>query len=200
MIDLNNFYSGGYFLLRANKPDWPQLKTDLLPEKIISLSLCICPRLEIYWGWIPGNPEAALEFGIPQEKLDEFLLWCKAEYQTDLELTSMFYSTAAARRFIQRFLPDTTNLYLIGAGLPKELEVKDWREFGEGEIIGIEKRIEKYLPLENSGDILGFEVISFEYQDLAHSWLCGSLHQTMCELFGFHPNKFLVEGKYKAKD
>ena len=117
MIDLSDYYSGGYFLLRADKPDWPQLQTDLLPDKLISLSGHICPRLKVYWGWTPGDRDAAFRFGIPEFKLNEFVEWCQTEYQSDMDIVSMFYSPEAARRFIERFLPDTADLYLIGTGL-----------------------------------------------------------------------------------
>ena len=56
MIDQREYYSGGYFLIRANKPDWPQLQTELLPDKLLSLSRCICPQhLKFSWGWDAGG-------------------------------------------------------------------------------------------------------------------------------------------------
>jgi hypothetical protein len=200
MIDLNDYYSGGYFLLRSDKPDWPQLQTDLLPPKGISLSRHICPRLEVYWGWTPGSPEAALEFGIPQAKLDNFLAWCKSGYENDLDYTSMFYSPEAARRFIRQFELDTYGLYIIGTGLPEELEEANWREAGNEDVMGIEKRIEQHLPLETGGSILGFEVASFSYSDYGCSWLCNYLHQDMFDLYGIRPNQYgLIDTHMEAK-
>jgi hypothetical protein len=200
MIDLNDCYSGGYFLLRADKPDWPQLKTDLLPEKLISLSTHICPRLEVYWGWTPGNPEAALKFGIPQGKLAEFLDWCKSGYENDLDYTSMFYSPEAARRFIRQFELDTYDLYIIGTGLAKELEEANWREAGNEDVMGIEKRIQQHLPLETSGTTLGFEVVSFSYSDYGCSWLCNYLHHDMFDLHSIRPNRYgLLDTYAEAK-
>jgi hypothetical protein len=192
MIDLNDYYSGGYFLLRADKPDWPQLKTDLLPEKLVSMSRCMCPRLSVHWGWNPGNREAALKFGIPETKLDEFVEWCNSGYQTDLDVMSMFYSPEAARRFIKQFSLNTNNLWLVGTGLPKELEEANWREeIDQNERVeGVEKRIEQHLPIESNGIILGFEVVSYQYHDLSHSWLCNYLQQDMFDLYGIRPNQY----------
>lgn len=192
MIDLSNYYSGGYFLLRADKPGWSQLKTDLLPEKLVSMSRCICPRLSVHWGWNPGNREAALKFGIPETKLDEFVEWCNSGYQADLDVMSMFYSTDSARRFIKQFTLNTSDLWLVGTGLPKKLEEANWREeIDQNERVeGVEKRIERHLPIESHGVILGFEVVSYQYHDLGHSWLCNYLHQDMFDLYGVRPNQY----------
>ncbi len=200
MIDLNDYYSGGYFLLRAYKPDWPTLQTDLLPDKLISLSTHICPRLEVYWGWIPGNPEAALKFGIPEAKLDDFIEWCKSGYENDLDYPSMFYSPEAARRFIKQFDLDKHNQYIIGTGLPKELEEANWREKGDENVSGIEKQVEQHLPLETGGGTLGFEVVSYSYSDYGCSWLCNYLHLDMFDLNGIRPNNYgLIDTHIEAK-
>jgi hypothetical protein len=196
MIELNDYYSGGFFLVRrSNKPDWkaPTGEDYLLfvPEKVISLSTCFCSRVTASWGWIPGDKEAALEFGISPERLEEFLDWC-GKYEEDLGIWSMFRSLESARRFIQRFLPNHEDLYLIEAGLPKSIEEIEWREepSDKDEYKGIEERIEKHLPLVEGGTVLGFDVVSFSYGDLAHSWMCGHLSRTMNEMFGILPNEY----------
>jgi hypothetical protein len=199
MIDLDDYYSGGYFLLRANKPDWPALQTDLLPEKLISLSQHICPRLSVLWGWNPGNKQAALDFGIPQNKMDEFVEWCSA-YHADLDIMSMFNSNDAALRFIKRFDLNTSDLYLIGASLPTELEEANWRAESNGKVEGIEGRIEQHLPVETGGAILGFDVTSYAHHDIDCSWLCNHLHQDIFDLYGIHPNQYgLLETQAEAK-
>jgi hypothetical protein len=199
MINFDNYYSGGYFLLRADKPGWPQLQTDLLPEKLISLSQHMCPRLSVYWGWNPGNREAALRFGIPEPKLDGFVEWCSA-YHADLDILSMFYSTEAARRFVKRFELNTQNLYIIGAGLPKELEETNWSAESDGRVEGVEKQIEQHIPLEAGGSKLGFDITSYAHNDFDCSWLCNYLHHDVFELYGVRPNQCgLVETYTEAK-
>lgn len=197
-VDLNNFYSGGYFLIRAGHPGWEQLKTDLLPEMLISLSECICPKLSVHWGWNPGNKQAALNFGIPAEKLDAFVEWCN--HTQDIEFDSMFHTLDAARRFVDQFVPNHDKLLLLGAGLPRHLEVANWREPSKGESYGIEKRIEAQLPIVQGGDPLGFDVLSFSYGDLAHSWLCSYLHVEMNQQFGIRPNQYgLLDNEQDAQ-
>jgi len=200
MLDLSDYYSGGYFLIRAGKPDWPQLQTDVFPDKLLSLSQCICPRLGVYWGWTPGDRDAALRFGIPAARMDEFVEWCGTGFQVDLDYPSMFYSPDAARRFVERFLPDTRDLYLIGAGLHTQLEPVDWGEPSSNDIVGIQKQIDQHLPLAEGGTALGFDVVSFSYNDFAHSWFCNGLHVEMDNLYGIHPGQFgLIETREAAQ-
>jgi hypothetical protein len=201
MIDLNDFYLEGYVLLRANDPGWEQLKDGLLPDRLISLATCICPHLQIYWGWIPGNPEIALKFGVPQARLDEFLTWCKGDYQTSMDYVSMFYSTEAAREFVRRFLPDTSDLHLIGVGLHRDVEITNWHPYAADEpTVGIQVRLGQQLTMEPDGKPLGYEVVSFAYHDFGHSWLCNQLHKEMHALFGIRPNGYgLIESEDDAR-
>jgi hypothetical protein len=196
-IDLSNHYSGGYFLVRADKPDWPQLKSELLPERLVSLSSCICPILKVHWGWKTGNIQSAQEFGIPEDRLDEFVQWCSTEWRTEMDVSSMFYSTDAARRFIRRFLPDTSDLFLIGAGLPREVEEVNWSEEAAGRVDGVEKRIEQHLPMESGGIALGYEVVAYTHTDFDCSWLCSYLHSEAYDLFGIHPNRYGLINDYE---
>lgn len=197
MIDLNDYYSGGYFLIRADKPDWNELNTDLLPPKLISLSSHMCPKLCVYWGGTPGDKNAALDFGIPESKLDEFLAWCAGEYHTDLDVFSMFHSTEAAHRFIDRFLPDHENLYLIGAGLHHDLEAANWRAVSDVEPEGVEKRIEQHLSMETGGVVLGFDIVGYSHHEFDCSWLCTYVHRYIYEQFGIRPNQYGLIDTFK---
>ena len=97
-IDLQRFVSAGYFLIRSGNPGWDQLKTDLLPETLLSLSDHITPKFNVGWGWRPGNKEAALKFGVRESMWDEFVTWCGYHYKAEMDMWSMFYSPDTARR------------------------------------------------------------------------------------------------------
>jgi hypothetical protein len=193
-IDLSNFYSGGYFLVQKTQHRWQKPNKELLPEKLISLSKCICPIFDVTWAWKTGDKQKILDVGILESKFDEFIHWSKQVAESDIDMWSMFYSPDSVRRFIQQFLLDTRDLMIIGAGLPRELAEKSWQEPREKELYGVEKRIKQRLPLENGGQPLGFEVVSFSYGDLSHSWLCNDLEAGMYQQFSIRPNKFgLIE-------
>ncbi|MCK6579189.1 MAG: hypothetical protein L6Q98_13915 [Anaerolineae bacterium] len=187
-VDLTEYCSGGYFLLRANRPDWPAQFTQLWPAgRLISLSACICPsRLQVYWGWTPGDREAALSFGIPEARWEEFREWCGVEYHETLDRVSMFYTPDGARAFVRRFNLETDNLYLIGAALPRSFRPA-WID-GERDNEGIARRIKQGLSVEAGGRPLGYDVVSTSYADLAHSWLCSGLDKDMNEQFGIRAN------------
>jgi hypothetical protein len=200
MINLDDYYSVGYFLIRADKPDWPPLQTEQFPNKLLSLSLCICPRVCVWWGFEPGDRDAALRFGIPEAKLDEFVKWCSASLNIETDHPSTFNSLDAARRFVERFLPDTRDLYLIGVGFCKYLELADWGAPYTNEIDGIQKRIQQQTALADGGTSLGFEVVCFGYNDFWDSWLCSNLQVDMNELFGIKTGQFgLIQTREEAQ-
>jgi hypothetical protein len=216
MVDLGEYYSGGYFLIRADKPDWPQLQTEIFPDKLLSLSCCICPqRFRVSWGWEPGDREAAAAFGIPETRFDEFSEWSQTTFQTETDLPSMFYSPEIARRFVERFLTNTADLFLLGVGLHQS-EIAVWDELPEitfggvtlqvnlllqaGQSYGVERQLEQRQRLTDGGIPLGFEVVSFDYNDFGHSWICSGLYEDMQQLFGIRPGQLgLIQTREEAQ-
>lgn len=205
MIDLADYYSGGYFLVRAENPErYAQFISKLQVDKLVSLSTILCPRLAVHWGWNPGDREAALKFGIPAEKLDEFVEWCNEAHYIDIEHPSMFTSLDAARRIVARFLPNPEKLYLVNATLHKEVAQMEWHlpsVRGEASY-GIEKRINQGLSVEAGGIPLGFEAISFNYNDFGYSGLCDNpyVYKQINEQFGIQPNPFgLLQTRTEAQ-
>jgi hypothetical protein len=203
-IDRSQFYSGGFFLIRAGHPGWKELELDakLIPSKVVSLSRHMNQRFNIIWTWTTDNKEPALEFGIPESKWDELKTWCSDEFQKQIDIGGMFNSKQVAQQFIRQFIPDTTDLYLIEAGLPKYLEAENWREPTpeNHEETGIEVRISQKISILSDGTILGFDVVGFEYNDLSCSWICSYIHRDMYELYGMKPNQYgLLDGYEDAK-
>lgn len=188
VTELQDFYSGGYFLIRMGRPDWGYPFDEYLPDgNLMSLSNCICKnRLMIHWGWTPGDKEAALDFGIHEHQWDDFVDWCGTAYLEYMDVFSMFYSPDGAREFIKRFDLDTEDLFIVGAGLPQELQI-NWQN--EDDENGVVKRIQQKLPLEPSDSVLGFDVISYSYTDFSTSWLCSGLERDMNDLFNIRTNE-----------
>ena len=156
-------------------------------------------RFNIIWTFIPEDKESALEFGIPESKWDELKTWCSDEFRKEIDLGGMFHTKQAAQQFINRFLPDITDLYLIEPGLPSYIKPLTWSEppIDDYPEEGIEKRISQEVPLSQDGTILGFDVAGFEYHDLSCSWFCTYIHRDMYELYGIRPNPFGLLDEYE---
>jgi hypothetical protein len=187
-MNLDDYCSGGYFLMRSGRPDWKSPWGAHLPEgNLISLSTCICrDRLSVSWGWTPGNLEAALRFGIVESRIEEFVTWSRDDFLKSVGYDGMFHSVDAARNFARRFEIDRRDLFIIGAALPRLLH-----ELWTGEAsdaAGIDKRIQACLVVEPGGVVLGYDIVSFRYGDFGHSWLCSGLDKDMHELYGIRAN------------
>lgn len=181
--DLNQYYSAGYFLIRATDSGW-DLPKGTCPDPIMSLSQCVCSRFELAWGWNPPFPQKAVDFGIPMNEYEAFAAWCQGN--SEIGWPGMFYSLGAARRAVTRFRIVSENLFLIGVGFSRDMEAAGWRGSGShAQDDAVSQQIAQNVPLELCGDVLGHEVVSFEFGDFGHSWLCSGIHK---EPFGFSLN------------
>jgi hypothetical protein len=200
MIDLNDFIAGGYLLTKYGERQ-PGRNADLLPERLVSLSDCIAPILQVYWGWnLDQYRQAALDFGIPADKLPVMQQW---SIRPELGHPDIFYSLDAGRRCAHDL--SLSQVLLLGIALPHEsvdtfldenrLYKSDYVEgefLNERELLpkewwGIQRALYQHQPLPASGEILGFEIASY-YMNLGHSWLCSGLERDMHEQFGIRPN------------
>lgn len=201
-INLDDYYSCGYLLIRSGRPDWGAPFGELLPDgDLISLSQCIClERFLVTWGWIPGDRQAAIDFGIDESKIDEFMEWCSSEHHFEhVDVFAMFHSSKSARLIVDKFITDKAGLYIIGVALHQEL-LLDWLSVNEEEDVGVTKRLRQKLPVETGGTPLGFEVASFGYHDFSHSWLCSGVDKDMYELYKIYPGQYgLIQNEADAR-
>lgn len=202
-VDLSQFISAGYYLTRyAEDGFW---KSDLLPSRIVSISKCIGKPLSVYWGWHPFEQyqKDILDFGIPDTKLDDFRTWCG---QHGDYYSNTFPTLTTARQFIVEFLPEHTDHLLLGVGLPAELLdsflEKDYPYTGyfnpdgtlserlktPDEFNAIYRAVYQRQPLAPGGTPLGFEVVTYSYNEFGDSWLCSGLEKEMYQLFSIRTN------------
>lgn len=203
-IDLSDYAAGGYFITKyADRPEY--FDAGLLPERLVSLSECISPKVMVAWGWdLNEYQDEALAFGIPAEKLLELATWSQAKHEVDIGHPDVFYTLDAAQKFIEAFLPVKDNLLLLGIALPESLVdgfLVDNRQRSYNantqeyiyEPYGINLALSKREPLPSNGEILGFEVVS-QFHHLGDSWLCGGLERDMQQEFGIRPGQYgLIE-------
>ena len=195
MPEISDFVAGGYFLLKSvSRQMW--MAVDLLPEEILSLSECISPSVQIYWGWHENGQAAARQFGVPEDKLAGLREWLTLGEK--VHFSNVFFSVSAAQEFAAEFLSGIDHVHLIGIGLPHVL-VDDFLQANPQTVYnanegkhepaeyGINALLHKGEPLSPGGQVLGYEVLSYSYA-LGHSWLCSSLEREMHTLFGIRPN------------
>jgi hypothetical protein len=179
-VNLSDFVAGGYFVVKYSY-DGLQ-RSDLLPERLISLSECVCRHLDIVWGWNIENydhRERLANFGIPADKVDAFCQWCIGKEPGAL------YSLDIACEFIAEFLTDTSDVVLVGVAMYKAM-VDDFLAANKQKVYFANEHVYKefihgvnYVLSEGNtlpmgGNLLGFEVVGYSYNDLGHSWLCTS--------------------------
>ncbi len=211
-IDLNDYVAAGYFITKySTEGFW---KSPLMPERVISLSNCIGKTVMVYWDWdVEMHREEILDFGIPIEKFSAFQKWsARADTEKGVVYPNVFHHLEDARQFITDFVPAQDDLFLIGAALPKALADS---LLADGQRItrsvnkqpdsffityGVSQALTDKREIESSGEVLGYEIVSYDMGYLGHSWLCSNLEKDMNDLFGIHPNQYgLIETYEEAK-
>ena len=210
-IDLNDYVAGGYFVVKYS--DYGFARSELMPELVVSLSLCMSMKFQVDWGWRKMGPPPKNDLGIPPEKHAAFYAWSSAANAD----SDGIYDIADARYAINQFFPDNPDVLLIGIGLHHELvnEFSIYKPYpaehpnyvvyerpGADEQRSTELKghfVNKRVSLEKDGQPLGFEVISYFYS-WSHSWLCSGLEKNMHELFGIRHNSYgLIDSYTEAK-
>jgi hypothetical protein len=200
-INLNDYYSAGYFLIRKNKrPWWLAEPEDLVPDELISLQAQFCTKFHLSWAWKLEDRTPALNFGINELLWDEFEQWC-LDHRENIDVWSMFHSTEAIRRFIKQFIPESKwdGLIIVGVGLHQSCEV-NWREPNPEGTEGVEVRISGLFPMEEGGNILGFEIASYVYHNFDHTWFSHLHHRGVFQEHNIRPGAYgLLQTREQAE-
>ena len=174
--------SGGYFLTRAvERPSY--CCADLLPNRILSLSACICD-------FAPDLSESdwARKWAISPVAVPEFRWWSTAQFDAEtLGWPRVFFSLRDARAFVSRFLSSAPDVKVLGIGLhPEAVESFPAKSGPQEGIPGIDKAVRRGAPLDKGGVALGWEVLCYDSGDF-HSWLCNGLETHIARIFGIRP-------------
>jgi hypothetical protein len=222
-IDLQDYYSGGYFITKYIKR--PEVFPKLLPENIVSLSNCICDFFPDAWAytWTHSSEkqiaENAEKFGIDKSEIKEVIDYITSISQDDLGIWNVYNKIDTAVKLRNKFLKKADKLAILGAGLHKSYEDEfikhttppisppGYAPNGES---GVHKNIKTQKILEK-GKVLGYELLStrdwsFPLED---SWLCYNMVPEIQEKLGIKPNKegfidcyddALIVADYMSKD
>lgn len=192
MIDLNDYYCGGYLLVKARVLEaWEYGARHLFPSKVISLSECIASVFKLYWAWESNRErDQIIAFGIDPQQITAFAEWCSSN--PDIEYPQTFKNVQAARDLVKRFLLAVSDLHLIGVGVNKQdtsLPLLQLENMQHGRI-GIDKNVYEKMVFEAGGVPLGFEIASYPGDHgFGHSWLCSGIEKDALDLFGIRPNE-----------
>jgi len=204
VFDSSDYIVGGYFLTHAvPRPDY--LDADLIPERIVSVSESITTILQAYWGTaMEHNRDKVVNFGIPAEKHYEFINWSRSN--EDVGHPNTFFSLDAARFFVQRFIPNTDKLLLLGAALHKEL-VADFLEQSKQVVFdpireiyvhsdyATPKVLKRREHPPTGGETLGYELLGYDAG--FWSWLRNGLEKDAYLHYGVRPNQHGLIDEYE---
>lgn len=201
---LSDFVAGGYFITRyVKRPEF--VSPGLLPEKIVSLSSCICPFIPDCWAieWTTTDNDsrlkAAKKFELTQDTFKDLTQWVTSRFDKEIGWPNVCYSLETAQTLKHQFLSDLSESTILGIGLHKSY-VERFKNFTapaetkpgyapEGEN-GVRFCIKKGDHLKE-GNVLGFEpIVTHEVtKTLEDSWLCNSLESEVNSELGISLNR-----------
>jgi len=164
------------------------MSPELLPPTLVTLSSCLGDHAFEFW-WNTENLDDAGTFGVLEARYPELIEWYRGQFERNLGAPNVAFSRAVVDEFVTRFVGDPSSLVVLGCGLSSEhaamLDVHQTpRDRGE---YGVFEMLQRNLPLEPGGRVLGFEPLSYEY-GLEHTWLCSSLEQEVHAELGVSPD------------
>lgn len=197
------FILGGYFVVKAAQRALCMNK-ELLPEKIITVSECICDILPSTWAlsWVNKRKEdierANSAMGLTDGEFEELEEWATVKFDNgNIGWQNGFSDLATAREFCKKFLKTTDDVYILGIGLRKEDteifidEERPCEGMGTTLVYNVLQRNEF---IDTSG-FLGFDVLGCDIGSF-HSYICNGLEHDFFEVFGIRPNKYGLYDSY----
>jgi len=173
-----------------------------LPARIYTASSCLTDVALEYW-WNEENVARAGDFGVPGNRWPELIAWYTDQFDSGIGAPGVARTPGVIHEFVERFVTDSDDLVLLGLGLSPDHTsdlIANHRTPPERGEYGVFQELERHSPLHPGGDVLGFDVLSYEY-GLEHSWLCNSLERTAHDDLGITPNRAgLIDTPEQAND
>lgn len=179
--------SAGYFIgLRQARS--PYMSADLVPEKVVSGSDCITPRVPNAWAYseVTYNEEERVEhaarFGLDEPGRVRFMAWADAALDSgDIGWRDVFCDVTLARRVRAELLPPNPDIVIFGLALPADLlEEATTDDFDHGGVYQCLVNGKAPAPggVEQGYEILGWDMGGF------HSSLCHGLERRYVKELG----------------
>ncbi len=200
---LSNFISGGFLITcEVDRPSY--VSPDLLPDHIVSASGCIGPFIPDTWciEWTQDTWDNRIEesekFGLSLHDLNEITEWATSRFGRSIGWPNVIFNYETAEELVIRFLRNVPGVRVLELCLHRDMVQEFCKKaepllqqpgFAPNGRQGIHEAIlEEKLPIQ-SGDVLGFEPLAFDYT-LSCSWLCNSLDTQVEESLGIKPNRY----------
>jgi hypothetical protein len=211
-MDLASFLSAG-FLVTRRVPRDPLDSPDLLPEELISASMCIAPRAPESWAiaWCHHELEErgaeAWRFGVPPGAVagvvaaitalvaDSSRYYCLGSLCATLEDASAVAGVLGERQgiLILELGLHAQHAELFTSAARPPPSPPGYAPVAEpGELEALRRR----LPVSAAGRLLGFEPLVFDHS-LSCSWLCNGLERDAATLLGIRPNPAGLLGDFR---
>lgn len=188
-MEFSDYIAGGYVLKRL--ADRENRSVELLPERLASLSRCVCDSFEFWRVWNQQDTygEWASAFGVTNDVWNNLVSWCVGKWDTEIGYPDIFYTLDVAHEFSGKFIKQRPqDVMLVGIGLHKGF-LDRWVAEDFGLKYGIEQMIAQTLPLAQDGQALGYEVVSCNY-GLGCSWLCSGIEADAYREYGIRPTDY----------
>lgn len=198
------FIFGGYFIvIPTSRSDF--MDKELVPEKIVSISQCICDVVPGIWGlsWVKDR----------EKDIDRIMDVFEMSYAEFLKLEEWvtekfdegkygwqhgFSELNFAKEFAEIFLTRVKEYWIFSIGLSQS-EVKLFleEEAPQGNIGNtlIYNMLCKGKLLDMS-NLMGFDILGYDMGGF-HSYLCNGLEKDLKEKFNITPNKYGLYDNYE---
>ena len=193
--------AAGFFVTKTAARD-ANRSPDLLPLQLVSLSRCIAPSYQVFWGWdVEKHKAEALAFGLPEDRLTELYPWEKGH---GITFPNVFHSLDDARAFVSAFLPARRDIVILGAALPltivneflvdhKQRVHHTQTDTYTDTCFGVNLVLTARQPLPKGGERMGFEMVLFD-PHVSCCWLCAGMERYVFNALGIRPNAYgLIE-------
>lgn len=189
--------AGGYYVTRpVERP--PYVSAELMPPRILSVSDCLSTMVPDTWAlsWVKNTESERLQelraAGLPDDSLCRVMSWAaKAMDAGAFAWPNSFTSLDTARCFAAEFLPPDHDAVILGIALPESTS-RSFLETEKPDADASPPGVYTTLALRNAiaagGELLGIELLGYEFTGQFHSWLCNGLEALVAERFGVRPN------------
>jgi hypothetical protein len=198
----NMCVSGGFYVARLSSRT-EYMSPELIPDKVLSASRCICKFFPDAWAiqWTNHKLEERLKqasaFGVFAIDLPKVVRWATESFSTAFGWPNAFFTLEAAQEAREKFLPHDCELVIFGLGLHRsEVEAflraaepepasPGFAPTGETGIFQCVSRGEKAIA---GGDVAGFELLATYFGMFTCSWLCNGLEKECAKQLGVPTN------------